>query len=105
MWSTPFCKDDLKIFFLEISNCDINSQDFKILSTYALLIGSAFITLEAVGSTGPSPIEELDQVIAEVVDRLTPSRIEEGHRAQKNSDIFLPKIYYNLQRSSGRTNI
>lgn len=46
MWSTPYEKDTLKIFLLEISGCDINSEYFKILSTYAIIVGSVFFIVD-----------------------------------------------------------
>jgi hypothetical protein len=42
------------------------------------MIGSAFITVDSLKTTNKTAIEELDEVISDVVAKITPSQIERG---------------------------
>lgn len=42
-FSSPFVKDGLHIFLLEISGCDVNSEAFRLLNTIALFLSSSYL--------------------------------------------------------------
>ena len=79
MWSTPFDKDDLKIFLLEINNCPMESYEFKLLATYTLMIGSAFVVVDSLVQKDRSSIQKLDDIIHEITSKIG-SKIEKEER-------------------------
>jgi hypothetical protein len=60
IWSTPFEKEGLKVFLMEINNCDIASFEFKLLATYALMVGSAFLVIDSLDDSERSATKKLD---------------------------------------------
>ncbi len=63
------------------------------------MIGSAFVIIDDLRSTDSSALEQLDHNLAEVVNQLTPSRMQE--EAPKSS-AFLPEFFYFLRRAAQR---
>jgi hypothetical protein len=40
-------------------------------------------------------------VICDIVDKITPSRIQKGEEVRQNHGVFMPKLFYNLGRAQG----
>lgn len=45
MWETPFIKNNLCVFFMEIGGCGIKEATFRALNSIALLISSQYVLI------------------------------------------------------------
>lgn len=102
MWSSPFEKGDLKIFLLEINGCQLHSQEFKVLLTYAIMIGSAFVVVDDLKPAELTALEQFDHTLAEIIDQITPSRLQANDRQAQKRNLFLPEFFYFLRRTQTR---
>ena len=87
------------MFLMEINNCDISSYEFKLLATYALMVGSAFVAIDSLDDTQRSAISKLDETIHQITRSIRASNSESDH---SNYEVIMPRLFYNLYRSSGK---
>lgn len=66
------------------------------------MIGSAFIIIDDLHPSDSSALQQFDFKLAEIVDQITPSRLQAEGGSPLKRNIFLPEFFYFLRRAAIR---
>lgn len=61
------------------------------------MIGSAFVIIDDLKQKEANALQQFDIVLSDLIDKITPSKIEKGEVFQ-NRNIFMPEFFYFLKR-------
>ena len=66
------------------------------------MIGSAFVVIDDLKPAELTALEQFDHMLADIVDQITPSRLQTNERQSQKRGLFLPEFFYFLRRSQNR---
>ena len=67
------------------------------------MIGSAFVIIDDLKQKEVNALQQFDFVLSDLIDKITPSKIEKGEVFQ-NRNIFMPEFFYFLKRRPEKQN-
>lgn len=63
------------------------------------MIGSAFVVIDDLKAGEHSALEQFDFMLTQIVDQITPSKLEESGKKSQRRSVFLPEFFYFLRRN------